>query len=147
MLKKVFYQFLIFIIGAVGYPCIELMYRAGNCHWIMTIIGGLALMMVIDVNILLRKYNIFFRTFIACLGITFIEFISGLIVNKWLQWKVWDYSYLDYNFEGQICLEFSFYWLLLSFVVIIMYELIYWLYRKYFKKEKKCAYLLTNQEV
>ena len=145
MLKKVFYQFLIFIIGAVGYPCIELMYRAGYCHWVMTIIGGLALMMVIDVNIVLRKQSIFIRTFVACIGITFIEFISGLIVNKWLQWKVWDYSYLDYNLEGQICLEFSFYWLLLSFVVIVVYEFVYFLYKKYFRKEKKCAYLLTNQ--
>ena len=91
------YQILIFCIGAVGYPCIELMYRAGNCHWVMTIIGGLALLLVIDVNLLLRKYNIFFRTLVACLGITFIEFFSGLVVNKWLQWKVWDYSYLEYN--------------------------------------------------
>ena len=137
MFKKIMYQILIFCIGAVGYPCIELMYRAGNCHWVMTIIGGLALLLVIDVNLLLRKYNIFFRTLVACLGITFIEFFSGLVVNKWLQWKVWDYSYLDYNLDGQICLEFSFYWLLLSFVVIIIYELIYYLYKKSKCKKNK----------
>lgn len=133
MVKKIFFQLVIFLIGAVGYPCIELMYRAGNCHWVMTIIGGIALLVVIDVNLLLRNRNIFLRTVVACLGITFIEFISGIIVNKWLQWKVWDYSYLDYNLEGQICLEFSFYWLLLSFVVIVLFEFIYWLYNK-----KKC---------
>ena len=136
MFKKIMYQILIFCIGAVGYPCIELMYRAGNCHWVMTIIGGLALLLVIDVNLLLRKYNIFFRTLIACLGITVIEFVSGLIVNRWLQWKVWDYSYLDYNIEGQICLEFSFYWLLLSFVVIVLFEFLYWLYKKKKYKNK-----------
>jgi len=138
MLKRILYQILIFFIGAIGYPCIELMYRAGNCHWVMTIIGGLSLLLVIDVNILLRKQNILLRTLIACLGITSIEFISGIIVNKWLQWRVWDYSYLEYNLGGQICLEFSFYWLLLSFIVIIIYEFIYWLYRKIkYKKTKK----------
>lgn len=140
MLKKVFFQIVIFLIGAIGYPCIELTYRAGQCHWVMTIIGGLALLLVIDVNLLLRKQNIFFRTLIACFGITVIEFVSGYIVNKWLQWKVWDYSHLDYNLDGQICLEFSFYWLLLSFVVIVLFEFIYWLYNK-----KKCKN--KNKEV
>lgn len=136
MLKKILFQFVLFFIGSIGYPCIELAYRAGNCHWVMTIIGGIALIIVIDVNLLLRNKNIFFRTFIAGIGITLMEFVSGMIINKWLKMKAWDYSYLDYNLEGQICLEFSCYWMLICFCVIIVFEFIYWLYKKYIHNKK-----------
>lgn len=40
--------------------------------------------------------------FILCL-----EFMTGLIVNKWLSWQIWDYSDQPYTLWGQICLPFS----------------------------------------
>ena len=46
--------------------------------------------------------------------ITFIEFISGCIVNLWGKLEVWDYSDMPANFLGQICLYYSILWGLLT---------------------------------
>lgn len=39
--------------------------------------------------------------------VTSSEFITGIIVNKFLAWNVWDYSGLPMQFMGQICLPFT----------------------------------------
>ncbi|MEG2039431.1 MAG: hypothetical protein RRZ73_06860 [Oscillospiraceae bacterium] len=46
------------------------------------------------------------------------EFLVGCIVNLWLGWNVWDYSREPFNFMGQICLMFSFLWLLMSIFIV-----------------------------
>ncbi len=35
------------------------------------------------------------------------EFLTGLIVNKWLDMNIWDYSDLPFQLFGQICLPFA----------------------------------------
>ena len=52
--------------------------------------------------------------------ITGLELITGLIVNVWLGWDIWDYSDLPYNFKGQICLLYSVLWFFASSVAIVM---------------------------
>ena len=39
--------------------------------------------------------------------VTACEFITGLIVNKWLRLGVWDYSDQPFQLFGQICLPFA----------------------------------------
>lgn len=34
------------------------------------------------------------------------EFITGIIVNKWLHYSVWDYSQMPLQVFGQICVPF-----------------------------------------
>ena len=38
--------------------------------------------------------------------VTACEFITGIIVNKFLGWNVWDYTGLPFQLMGQICLPF-----------------------------------------
>lgn len=38
--------------------------------------------------------------------VTSCEFITGIIVNKWLNLNVWDYSNVPFQLFGQICLPF-----------------------------------------
>ena len=38
--------------------------------------------------------------------ITAMEFITGIIVNKWLDLKVWDYGRMPFHLFGQICIPF-----------------------------------------
>ena len=38
--------------------------------------------------------------------VTACEFITGIIVNKFLGWNVWDYTGLPFQIMGQICLPF-----------------------------------------
>lgn len=65
--------------------------------------------------------------------ITVLELITGLIVNVWLRMDIWDYSNLPYNFKGQICLLYSFFWFLVSSVAIVMDDFLRY---KLFDEEK-----------
>lgn len=70
---------------------------------------------------------------LSSLIITVLELITGLIVNIWLKMDIWDYSSLPYNFKGQICLLYSFFWFLVSSVAIVMDDLLRY---KLFNEEK-----------
>lgn len=70
---------------------------------------------------------------IACIIITSLELIFGLVFNVWLGLNIWDYSNQTLNFMGQICLVYSILWFLLSLPAIILYGYLnHWL----FKEEK-----------
>ena len=129
-LLKLPFQIVMFIVGGIGYYCIELLYRAGNSHWVMLIIGGLAFLLIMDVNYIFRKKNLFLRLTLSTIAVSLLELISGLIINKWLLMKVWDYTNCAYNFCGQICLRFSFYWTLICLVLIVLFDISRILYRK-----------------
>ena len=65
--------------------------------------------------------------------ITGLELITGLIVNVWLGWDIWDYSDLPYNYKGQICLLYSVLWFFASSVAIVMDDFLRY---KLFHEEK-----------
>ena len=60
-------------------------------------------------------------------AITVIEFIVGLICNVGLGMNIWDYSNLPYNLMGQICLQFSCLWIVISFFGIIIFDVLRYL--------------------
>jgi uncharacterized membrane protein len=68
--------------------------------------------------------------------ITLLEFVTGYIVNIQLNIGVWDYSYLPYNFMGQICLAYSILWIFMSVVIIFVDDSI----RHYFYDEELPVY-------
>lgn len=47
---------------------------------------------------------------------TGLEFITGLIFEKYLHFPLWDYSDQRFKIKNYVCLQFSFYWLILAFV-------------------------------
>ena len=49
---------------------------------------------------------------------TFVEYISGLLLEKFTGRKWWNYFDEPFNFSGHICLKFSFYWGLLCFGIL-----------------------------
>lgn len=50
----------------------------------------------------------------AAAGVTAIEFMAGLIVNRLLRLSVWDYTKNRFNLMGQICPRFTAIWFGLS---------------------------------
>ena len=126
------YLFL-FIVGGFSYFYMEILFR-GFSHFSMIICGGLAFILcgLIDQVI---KYNLSLisQMLISTCIITVLELITGYIVNIRLHLNVWDYSRLPYNFHGQICIAYSFIWLILSFLCITADDLIRW---KIFDEEK-----------
>ena len=68
----------------------------------------------IPLGIELKVVDIIVRIIIIGFGMTFIEFIAGLIFIKGLKIKLWDYSDRKGNIMGIICPIFSLVWLVVG---------------------------------
>ncbi|NCU26811.1 hypothetical protein EOM86_08850 [Candidatus Nomurabacteria bacterium] len=112
---------MLFLSGGISYVILELLYRRRS-HVSMFIDGGICLFMIdflCNRIKMAKKISVFIRGLFASGIITCIEFVTGLIVNKRLKLKVWDYSHIPLNLNGQICLRYSLLWYMLSLPVII----------------------------
>ena len=54
-----------------------------------------------------------YKCALGAAAITVVEFLVGCLVNRMLGWHVWDYSRLEFNIMGQVCLLFSVIWYLM----------------------------------
>lgn len=110
--------------GAFAYGLIEILFR-GYTHISMGILGGICFLIIGHIN---QKFSdrisIFNQLFICTAIITTLEYITGIIVNIIMRLNVWDYSSLPLNLSGQICLIFSIAWYFLSFIAVILYNLL-----------------------
>lgn len=101
----------LFIVGAIGYPLLELLWR-GRTHWSMSLAGGICMVLLLLISRLPLSRPILWLC--GALAITTVEFAIGCVVNRWLHLGVWDYSELPLNLWGQISLPFSLLWFALS---------------------------------
>jgi uncharacterized membrane protein len=104
---------LFFIIGAIGYAAIEIVWR-GHTHWSMMIAGGICFILFSIISELLNGSGIIKKAMLCALCITSIEFIFGIIFNLWLKMDIWDYSDMPLNILGQICPIFSLLWVVIA---------------------------------
>lgn len=114
-------SYFIFIIGGIGYPLLEILWR-GYTHPSMAVVGGLCLVAIFFINTALSMYSKGVRAVLCACAITVIELISGVFINIYLGLNVWDYSILPLNFIGQICLPYTFLWYGLSYAIIYAAE-------------------------
>lgn len=132
-MPSVFKYLFLFLLGGFTYFYIEILFR-GYSHFSMIICGGLAFICCGLINQLCPfRISVITQMILSSFIITLLEFATGYIVNIKLGLAVWDYSGLPYNLHGQICLAYSFIWLVLSLVCIFMDDLIRW---KLFDEEK-----------
>lgn len=118
------------MIGGISYYFIEILWR-GYSHVGMFILGGSCFVLIGSISeyYLTSRRSFLIQLGISCLIITVLELIFGLILNVWLGLDIWDYSNLNFNFMGQICLRYSVFWFFLSLPAIVFYDYIrYWLF-------------------
>lgn len=137
-IKTILKLIILFIIGGTIYVSLELLFR-GRSHISMFILGGLCFVTVGGINNYISwEMPLILQMLIGAVIITTLEFITGYIVNIKLGLNVWDYSNQPFNIMGQICLLFSFLWLLISLIAIVLDDYLrYWIF-----KEKKPKYHL-----
>lgn len=132
-LKIVFKYAILFVVGGMAYCGIELLWR-GRTHWTMFIVGGICFLFCGSINEFFSWDLALWKQMSICaVGVTGIEFLSGIIINIIFKLNVWDYSNLPFNVMGQISLLFSILWFFLSAVAIVLDDYLrYW----WFDEEK-----------
>lgn len=115
-------------IGGAIYCIMELLWR-GYTHWTMFILGGICFVALGLINeVIPWGMPLTIQMLIGCIIITTLEFITGCVVNLWLGWNVWNYTWHP-NLLGQISLYSSIGWIALSLVGIILDDYIrFWLF-------------------
>jgi len=127
-LKKLIIYLIVGAVGGTLYYLIEILYR-GYSHWSMFLLGGIAFLFCGLQGRATKWRDPLIKQLIKCaVFITAAEFITGLIVNRWLGWNVWDYSKLPFNIMGQISLLFILLFMGLCVIGIpLAGYLLYWL--------------------
>lgn len=120
---------ILFFVGAAVYVFVEILFR-GYTHWTMAILGGALFLLIGGLNEFVPwEMPLATQCVIGAGIVTVAEFIAGIILNVWLGLGIWDYSDMRWNILGQICPQFSFAWLGLSLVAIVLDDwLRYWLF-------------------
>ena len=70
------------------------------------------------INDITPETKMYKQCILSAIIITFIEYVSGYILNIKLGLNIWDYTNLKFNLNGQISLIFSFAWVFLSYFAI-----------------------------
>ena len=100
-----------FLIGAVGYPLLELLFRR-RTHPSMALAGGLSA----------AAFHRISRTG-ACLAVkalaggavvTVIEGLCGLVFNR--RHRIWDYRRMPLSWRGQVCLPYTLLWCIMAWL-------------------------------
>ena len=112
-----------FIIGSIGYALIELLWR-GRTHWSMMLAGGICFIIFSLIAEKFKERSLVFKAALASLAVTAVELVFGIVFNILLGMRVWDYSLVQFNFLGQICLLFSMMWGVLAMLFLPLAEAI-----------------------
>ena len=123
-MRKLFYYYsFLFVLGGVGYCCLELIWR-GFTDITMGFAGGISFCLIALIQKHLKPLNFIYRCILSGLSISAVELIFGLVFNLKLQMKIWDYSIMPFNILGQVCPQFLGIWCLISGVALLLSKLI-----------------------
>ncbi len=142
MSKKVFKYITLFLFGGALYYCLEVIFR-GYSFMAMAVCGGLCFLICGTINESNRCMPLVLQMLLSALGITAIEFLSGLILNVEFGLHMWDYSNMPGNILGQICPQFTAVWFFLSAVGIFLDDYLRWLL---FDEEKPHYHLFRKKK-
>ena len=105
-MKRISEYLFLWAVGGCMYYGFEVLFR-GFSHWSMFLLGGVCFLFLFIQGKMVHWQDPLWRQTLRCLVfVTAMEFITGIIVNKWLGMQVWDYSELPFQLLGQICLPF-----------------------------------------
>lgn len=129
--KKVSEYLFIWTLGGALYYTFEMVFR-GFSHWSMFVLGGFCLLFCAQQGLWVDWTDPLWLQLLRCIVfVTACEFITGIIVNKWMRWGVWDYSDQPFHLWGQICLPFIIIFSGLCAVGIFLAGyLLHWIYRE-----------------
>lgn len=139
---------IIFILCGTIYSIMEILFKGSErgTHWSMFILSGLAGVVFIDGlnNVFSYEMDLILQATICSIMITIWEYFTGNIFN--LDYQIWDYRNIPFNFDGQICLPFTILWFILSIIFIPVLDYIEWKVFKY-KYDEPPYYKIFNHVI
>ncbi len=111
-MTKVFELQAVFIFGGGCYCLLELAWRA-RTHWTMALLGGACFTFMYGAAAY-TALPAWAQWVLSGAFITASEFLTGAVVNVYLDWDVWDYAGRPMNLYGQICAGYGALWFALS---------------------------------
>ena len=117
ILKNGFRYVFVFLLGAVIYNLVEVIFR-GYTHWSMGVLGGVCFVAVGLLNEIQQRPPIILQMAQGAVICTVLELLAGLVLNVWLGLDIWDYSGVPGNIMGQVCPQFTLAWAALSAVAV-----------------------------
>lgn len=136
------YLFLLCVGGSIYY-LVEIFYRRYS-HYTMFAVGGICFVLIGLLNegmswdLCIEK-----QVGLGLATVLIVEFISGCILNLWLNLGIWDYSNLPFNLLGQICLPFALLWIPLIIIAILLDDSIRYTFFNE-QKPKYTSYILQK---
>ncbi len=109
------------LVGGILYTAIELLWR-GRTHISMFPVGGVCFVLIGGIHRRFTRLAAIWRCGICAAAVTGVELVSGYILNVWWRLGVWDYSGQPLNIGGQVCLLYTGFWMVLSWVARPVYE-------------------------
>ena len=106
-MKRLSEYLFIWALGGTLYYTFEMFFR-GFSHWTMFVLGGICAVFCVWQGLVLKWREPLWIQIIRCtIFVIAGEFITGIVVNKWLRWQVWDYTDQPFQLFGQICAPFA----------------------------------------
>ncbi len=68
-----------------------------------------------------RRISLIGRAFVYMMGIYVVEYFSGMLFHRVIGLKIWDYSSLPLNLDGQITLLYAPFWYGLGLIIEKLY--------------------------
>ena len=109
----------LFIGGSIYYS-LEIIAR-GRSHWSMFLLGGLCFLVCGLINSRFgNDISLPAKMTLCMIAITILELLTGIIVNGFFGWQIWDYSGMPLQIFGQICVPFMLLWFIISYPALML---------------------------
>ena len=117
--KKILTYALLTLVGGSVYVLIEITFR-GYSHISMFAVGGLCLALISLTDVSFPRLGLIPKSAVCGIIISLAELTAGIVLNVYMDLRIWDYSSLRFNLLGQICPQFSLIWAALSIPAIYL---------------------------
>lgn len=128
-MKKISNYLFLWATGGCLYYSFEILFR-GFSHWSMFLLGGICMVFCTWQGETLQWSDpLWIQTARCTIFVTAMEFMTGIILNQWCGYQIWNYDDQPFQLFGQICLPFMILFSGLCCIAIILGGyLSFWLY-------------------
>ena len=122
-IKRLLEYILMLCFAGYLYVCLEILFRGFSDVSMLFAASICAIPMIALNNVYSFELDYFVQVMLCGVFCTCVEYMIGrYLVNQ--QYQLWDYREMPFNVHGQVCLVFSLVWIVISAVMIPIFDYI-----------------------